>query len=104
MKGTIDFRVERDDPEAWVVIVSDYDMEFVEALKAGVSHRDRVWDPMSKTWAVVRSRLTRLVTAAKDSYQNITITTVSPDGAEEVLDVRTGRRMTQESLFPGGGS
>ena len=57
--------------DGWVRVVTPYNANFVDALKADISPSHRKWDPTNKCWLVYDAYLEEVLVILKDHYDEV---------------------------------
>ena len=83
-----------------LVIHSDYDAEFIEALKAAVPHYERDWNQTEPdAWTVAVGHRSIVARLAAQYYEVAEIVEADESGRTTYTDLVNGGVRTQESLF-----
>ena len=61
----------RSNLDGWVRVVTPYNANFVDALKADISPSHRKWDPANKSWLVNDAYLEELLVILRDHYDEV---------------------------------
>lgn len=82
-----------------LVLDFDYNLDFIEALKAAVPAKARTYDPETKLWRVIETRKADVLDLARRMFVGAYYEYQTEEGALVNENLRTGQKTVMESMF-----
>ncbi len=86
----------------WTQVNCDYNLHFIEALKAMIPHVARQYDPITRVWSFPDTYTHEVAELAKKHFKKCSLVEVG-DSTVTTTRLHTGAVERQESLFSKGG-